>query len=92
MVTSKPHLMLGRIGQSSRAEKVIKEDRPGDAPQKLEVKSNFWGVFYMAKYSEEFKMNVVTEYSAGLLGYPRLAKKYGMSSHGQIAVVEAFTY
>lgn len=38
----------------------------------------------MAKYSEEFKLNLVKKYLAGLLGYPRLAKKYGMSSHGQI--------
>lgn len=38
----------------------------------------------MVKYSEEFKLNLVNEYLAGPLGYPRLAKKYGMSSHGQI--------
>ncbi|WKA60224.1 transposase [Planococcus shenhongbingii] len=39
----------------------------------------------MMKYSEEFKLKLVNEYLAGPLGYPRLARKYGLSSHGQIA-------
>lgn len=39
----------------------------------------FGGVF-MAKYSEEFKINLVTEYLYGNLGYKLLAKKYNMGS------------
>ncbi|MGK7380056.1 helix-turn-helix domain-containing protein [Planococcus sp. 1R117A] len=38
----------------------------------------------MSKYSEEFKMNLVNEYLDGFLGYKRLAKKHGVSSHSQI--------
>ncbi|SEO69977.1 transposase [Amphibacillus marinus] len=34
----------------------------------------------MAKYSEEFKMKLVTEYLYGNLGYKLLAKKYNMPS------------
>ena len=34
----------------------------------------------MAKYSEEFKLKLVTEYLNGNLGYERLAKKYNMPS------------
>ncbi|MCH4828168.1 helix-turn-helix domain-containing protein, partial [Planococcus halocryophilus] len=52
----------------------------GSAPQKLEFKSNFWGVFYMAKYSEEFKLQLVKEYVDGTLGYKLLARKYGLPS------------
>jgi len=37
-------------------------------------------VFFMAKYSEEFKIKLVTEYLQGNLGYKRLAKKYNMPS------------
>lgn len=39
----------------------------------------------MMKYNEEFKMKLVQEYLAGSLSYPRLARKYGISSYGQIA-------
>ena len=34
----------------------------------------------MAKYSEEFKIKLVTEYLNGNLGYKSLAKKYNMPS------------
>ncbi|MFD2129743.1 transposase [Pseudogracilibacillus auburnensis] len=34
----------------------------------------------MAKYSEEFKLKLVTEYLCGNLGYKLLAKKYNMPS------------
>ena len=34
----------------------------------------------MAKYSEEFKIKLVTEYLDGNLGYRLLAKKYNMPS------------
>lgn len=32
----------------------------------------------MVKYSEEFKLNLVSEYLSGPLGYSRLVQKYGM--------------
>ena len=35
----------------------------------------------MAKYSEEFKIKLVTEYLHGNMGYKSLAKKYNMPSH-----------
>ncbi|WP_330585606.1 MULTISPECIES: transposase [Clostridia] len=35
-----------------------------------------FGVFYMAKYSDEFKLKVVKEYLEGIFGYRILAKKY----------------
>ena len=38
----------------------------------------------MAKYSEEFKMKLVTEYLDGNIGYGSLAKKYNMGSHTPI--------
>jgi len=34
----------------------------------------------MAKYSEEFKLQLVKEYVDGTLGYRRLARKYGLPS------------
>ncbi|KPL58642.1 helix-turn-helix domain-containing protein, partial [Rossellomorea vietnamensis] len=34
----------------------------------------------MAKYSEEFKLKLVTEYLDGHLGYKSLAKKYNLPS------------
>lgn len=40
----------------------------------------------MAKYSEEFKIKLVTEYLYGNLGYGSLAKKYNMGS--QTPIVE----
>src|SRR5699024_5652781 len=33
-------------------------------------------VFYMVKYSEEFKLKIIKEYLKGSLGYKLLAKKY----------------
>ncbi|MFS0865696.1 helix-turn-helix domain-containing protein, partial [Fredinandcohnia sp. 179-A 10B2 NHS] len=45
---------------------------------KVREKSYFWGVFFMAKYSEQFKLMLVKEYLEGKLGYILLAKKYGM--------------
>jgi len=40
----------------------------------------------MAKYSEEFKIKLITEYLYGDLGYRSLAKKYNMGSHTPIVV------
>jgi len=37
-------------------------------------------VFYMARYSDEFKLKVVREYIESPLGYKRLAKKYKIPS------------
>jgi transposase len=56
----------------------------GGAPQKLEFKSNFWGVFFMTKYSEGFKLRLVKEYLGNTLGYNLLAQKYGMPSSSPI--------
>ena len=42
------------------------------------------GVFYLAKYSESFKYKVVKEYLQGPLGYPLLARKYGIKSKTQL--------
>ena len=38
----------------------------------------------MAKYSPEFKLNIVNEYLQGNLGYDSLAKKYGIPHRKQI--------
>lgn len=38
----------------------------------------------MAKYSPEFKLNIVNEYLRGNLGYAALAKKYGIPHKKQI--------
>ncbi|WP_198008215.1 helix-turn-helix domain-containing protein [Bacillus sp. SG-1] len=38
----------------------------------------------MAKYNEEFKKKVVTEYLEGNIGYGSLAKKYNMGSQTTI--------
>lgn len=38
----------------------------------------------MAKYSEEYKLKIVTDYLGGNLGYILLAKKYGISAESQI--------
>lgn len=38
----------------------------------------------MAKYSEEFKIKLVTEYLDGNIGYQALAKKYNIGSHTRI--------
>ncbi|MCZ2259334.1 transposase, partial [Sporosarcina sp. G11-34] len=38
----------------------------------------------MAKYSDEFKVMIVREYLAGLLGYKRLAENYKIKSTTQI--------
>jgi len=47
---------------------------------KVRVKSDFWGVDFMAKYSEKFKLMVVREYKEGKLGISSLAKKHGIKS------------
>ncbi|AYA75720.1 transposase [Bacillus sp. Y1] len=47
---------------------------------KVRVKSTFWGVFFMNKYSEQFKLALVREYQEGKLGYYLLAKKHGIKS------------
>ena len=50
---------------------------------KVRVKSNFW-VFFMAKYSDEFKLMLVKEYQEGKLGYRLLAQKHNMKDHTRI--------
>ncbi|WP_172372350.1 helix-turn-helix domain-containing protein [Sporosarcina jiandibaonis] len=45
----------------------------------------------MAKYNEEFKIKLVTEYLDGNIGYRSLAKKYNMGSQTSIrAWVKAY--
>jgi transposase len=45
---------------------------------------NFWG-FFMAKYSEQFKLAVVKEYlSDSSDGYLALARRYGLTSHSMV--------
>lgn len=48
-------------------------------PEVRVVKLTCGGVF-MAKYSEVFKIKLVTEYLYGNLGYTSLTKKYNMPS------------
>lgn len=48
-------------------------------PEVRVIKLTFGGVF-MAKYSEAFKIKLVTEYLYGNLGYTSLTKKYNMPS------------
>src|SRR5699024_5591573 len=43
---------------------------------KVRVENLILGVFYMVKYSEEFKLTIIKEYLKGSLGYKLLAKKY----------------
>lgn len=49
-------------------------------PPKVRVINLTFGGVFMAKYSEEFKVKLVTEYLNGNLGYRLLAKKYNMPS------------
>src|SRR5699024_3149478 len=49
-------------------------------PPKVRVKNLIFGGVFMAKYSEEFKIKVVTEYLYGDLGYKALSKKYNIAS------------
>ncbi len=49
-------------------------------PPKVRVINLTFGGVFMAKYSEEFKIKLVTEYLDGNLGYKLLAKKYNMPS------------
>src|SRR5699024_7603593 len=56
----------------------------GAAPQKVERKSAFGGVFYMAKYRYQFKLMIVKEYLENFLGYGLLAKKHGIPSQPPI--------
>ena len=51
---------------------------------KVRVKTNFWGVFFMAKYSEQFKLMLVREYQKGKVGYNLLAEKHNMTSSSPI--------
>ena len=44
-------------------------------PKKLDQKSNFLGVFILAKYSYEFKRKIVEEYLEGIGSYKYLTKK-----------------
>ena len=43
-------------------------------PQKLDLKTNFWGQFFNAKYDLKFKLKVVKEYLEGNIEYLSLAK------------------
>ena len=47
-------------------------------PQKLDQKSNFWGFIFMAKYSLEFKLEIVKHYLGNYGGYRAVAKKYNI--------------
>ena len=49
-------------------------------PPKVRVINLTFGGIFMAKYSEEFKIKLVTEYLDGNIGYKLLAKKYNMPS------------
>ena len=49
-------------------------------PPKVRVENLTFGGVFMAKYSEEFKMKLVTEYLYGNLGYQSLTKKYNIPS------------
>lgn len=51
---------------------------------KVRVKSDFWGVYFMAKYSDEFKLMVVREYQEGKLGHKLLAQKHGIKAFSQV--------
>lgn len=53
-------------------------------PPKVRVINLIFGGVFLAKYSEEFKMKLVTEYLEGNIGYGSLAKKYNMGSHTPI--------
>ncbi|MGP4083059.1 transposase, partial [Pseudalkalibacillus sp. R45] len=53
-------------------------------PPKVRVENLTFGGVFMAKYSEEFKIKLVTEYLSGNLGYGSLAKKYNLGSHTPI--------
>ena len=54
-------------------------------PQKLDQKSNYWEVgFFMAKYSFEFKMEVVQAYLNVEGGYRYLASKYNIPAKRRI--------
>ena len=47
-------------------------------PQKLDQKSDFWGFIFMAKYSLEFKLEIVKHYLGNYGGYLAVAKKYNI--------------
>ena len=49
-------------------------------PPKVRVINLTFGGVFMAKYNEEFKIKLVTEYLYGNLGYKLLAKKYNLPS------------
>ncbi|MCM3068565.1 helix-turn-helix domain-containing protein, partial [Priestia flexa] len=49
-------------------------------PPEVRVINLTSGGIIMAKYSEEFKIKIVTEYLNGNLGYKRLARKYNLPS------------
>lgn len=54
-------------------------------PPKVRPKSNSWrSVFFMAKYSFEFKLKVVQEYLDGKGGYSYLAKIHSVKDRKQI--------
>jgi transposase len=49
-------------------------------PPKVRVINLTFGGVFMARYSEEFKIKLVTEYLDGNIGYGSLARKYNMGS------------
>src|SRR5699024_9513187 len=51
---------------------------------KVRVENLILGVFYMVKYSEEFKLKIIKEYLKGSLGYKLLAKKYQIPHESSI--------
>src|SRR5699024_1225149 len=52
----------------------------GYRPPEVRVINLTFGGVFMAKYSEAFKIKLVTEYLYGNLGYTSLTKKYNMPS------------
>src|SRR5699024_7322573 len=67
------------ISSLSGPFKQIKRRHRYRPPEVRVIKLTFGGVF-MAKYSEAFKIKLVTEYLYGNLGYTSLTKKYNMPS------------
>jgi transposase len=58
----------------------LKYRRESYRPPKVRVINLTFGGVFMAKYSEEFKIKLVTEYLDGNIGYGSLARKYNMGS------------
>ena len=53
-------------------------------PPKVRPKNLTFGGLLMAKYSAEFKLNIVKEYLNGHLGFKTLAKKHNIANSNLI--------